>query len=47
MARRRRRQKEDQTKQLQAKSSPAFFLMMWLGIPMILMIGYAFYLTQK
>lgn len=48
MARRRRRkQQEEQAVELQPKSSPAMFLLLWLGIPMVLMIGYAIYLTQN
>ncbi len=48
MARRRRQNKDEQAQQqLRPKSSPALFLALWLGVPMILMISYAVYLTQN
>lgn len=47
MARRRDKVEEAQVQQLDPKKSPVVFLTLWLLVPMILMIGYAIYLTQK
>jgi len=48
MARRRRKKNEEEAQQqLRPKSSPALFLGLWLAVPMVLMIAYAFYLTQN
>lgn len=45
MARRRKNESEAVTKtELQPPSSPAVFMFLWLVIPMVLMIGYAYYL---
>ena len=47
MARRRRQSAQVQDKtELQPKKSPSLFLIIWLGVPMIFMIGYALYLTR-
>lgn len=47
MARRKDKVEQAPVQKLDPKTSPVVFLTLWLVVPMILMIGYAVYLTQR